>query len=249
LTLELVDLHTHVLPGIDDGPRGLDESIATMRAAHAAGARRVVATPHMFLEPWNHRDPERVRAAFAAMLENLAAHAKSDPECAFLSDLQLDLGAENYASPEFLGALRQGGVLTLAGGRHLLIEFPLFLPAATFLNLARQVLDAGYWPVIAHVERYGAFAERPAELDRLRELGCKLQVNAQSVMGAKRDALRRRCLDWIEAGPVEIVASDVHGPSLVRAHLGEALPALRARLSQATVAACVALTPTKVLES
>jgi protein-tyrosine phosphatase len=237
-TSDLVDLHTHLLPALDDGPGDLGETIATLRAAHAGGARRLAATPHMFLEPWNHRDPATIRSAHAATLLALRDQAARDPTCAFLRDLRIDLGAENFVSPAFFTALDRGEVLTLNGGRYLLVEFPLMISGTLIVEVARRILDANRFPVIAHVERYAALFTRDADLARLRELGCVLQVNAQSLAGRVKDATRRRCVELLRAGLVQVVASDVHGPSIARPHLGAALRALEGELPAEVLEMC-----------
>jgi protein-tyrosine phosphatase len=246
--LDLVDLHSHLLPGIDDGPRDLGETIATLRAAHAAGTRRMATTPHMFLEPWNHHDPAPIRDAHSALVDALRERADEDPDCAFLREMRIDLGAENYASPEFLAALERGDVLSLNAGRYVLIEFPPMLPSGTVWNVARRVLSAGRFPVLAHIERYTSLHGRPSELAGLRDLGCVLQVNAQSLAGRTRDPTRRLCIELLRSGIVEVVASDAHGTTLGRPHLGTVEPALRGEVPADTLELCLRAKPRRILD-
>jgi len=246
--MDLVDLHSHVLPAIDDGAASLDETIAVLRAAHATGARRIAATPHMFVEPWNHRDPGPIRDAFVDTQAALQDRVQRDETCAFVSELQIDLGAENYASPELLTALDRDRVLTLNGSRYLLVEFPLWLSAATIQTVLRRIREAGRRPVVAHVERYAAFHDRPEDLERLRDDGSILQVNAQSLMERRSPELRRRCADLLASGIVQVVASDVHGPALRRPHLGAALAELGDELPVGVLRACFRDNPRRILD-
>jgi protein-tyrosine phosphatase len=246
--VDLVDLHSHLLPALDDGPAALDETIAVLRAAHATGVRRIAATPHMFVEPWNHRDPGRIRDAFARTWAAIQERAESDRGCAFVGEIQVDLGAENYASPDLLTAIDRDRVLTLNGSRYLLVEFPLLLPAAAIVTILRRIRDAGLRPVVAHVERYAAFQDRPRDLESLRDEGSILQVNAQSLMERRSPSLQRQCIDLLAHGIVQVVASDVHGPALRRPHLGAALALLGDELPVMVLRACFRDNPRRILD-
>jgi protein-tyrosine phosphatase len=236
----LVDLHAHVLPAVDDGPTSIDETIALLRAAHAGGVRRLAATPHMFLSPWNHCDPAPLREAFARMGDALAARAAADLDLAFLRDLRIDLGAENYVSAELLEALERRRVLPLNDSRYLLVEFPIPFPADRILAAARRVLAAGLRPVIAHVERYLSLAGSAGDLARLREEGCVLQVNAGTFLRERRDDRRRRhYVELLRDGVVQVVASDSHDAGLRRPVLGDVVATLEKELPEPVVEACL----------
>ncbi|HVS02615.1 MAG TPA: CpsB/CapC family capsule biosynthesis tyrosine phosphatase [Thermoanaerobaculia bacterium] len=216
-----VDLHAHLLPGVDDGPATLEESVAMLAMAHRGGTRAMAATPHMFSPHWLNEDVLAIRDAYARLVESLGRLGEY-AEHAFLPELTLHLGAENYVSEEFLCALRAGRVLPLGEGRWLLVELPPELPLAAALGAVDQVLDAGFLPLVAHVERVRGVRRDPSGAAALVERGARLQVNVQSLDGW-RYALPRRTVDaLLEGGLVSVVASDAHDcagrpPTLERA--------------------------------
>lgn len=230
-----VDLHTHFLPGVDDGPNTLEGTLRLLAAAHAGGTRCLVATPHMFSPLFGNHDPGRIRQCFTDCVDGLRAVA-GKPRHAFLAELDLRLGAENFLGPELLEALDVGSrILTLGGGRHLLIELPRFIAADTAVRGAQRILGQGLIPVLAHVERYPELLRHG--LDRLLEIGCVAQLNAGSVAGRGGRRLRRQCLELLRTGRAQLVASDCHDadsrpPALgpTEAYLARKLGADRARL-------------------
>ncbi len=211
--LRFVDLHCHVLPGVDDGPASLEEAVETLRTAWRGGTRAVTATSHAFapLFPGGEAEPMRTAfRAFKAALEMLVERGGFD----FLAELEVYPGAENYLSAEFLAALDGGRVLTLNDSRYLLLEFPPFLTYDTARAGAERVLAAGRVPLLAHVERYPFLhgAEGRERLRRLRELGCAVQVNGESCLGVQGRRLAREADRLLRDRLVDVVASDGHGP-------------------------------------
>lgn len=224
-----LDLHTHLLPGVDDGPGTVDEAVALLRLAHAAGTRGMVATPHMFAPSFDNFSPARIRQAFADFTGALDLLASRDPELSFLADLELSLGAENFCSPEFLAALDDGAVLSLNDGRHLLVELPPYLPFGAIEAAMRRILRAGYFPVLAHVERYPELLKDTERIRGLLAIGCRIQINASSLLGGRLSRSRRAVLRLLKAGHVDVVASDAHNTTSRHPRLDEAHRALGAR--------------------
>lgn len=206
----LIDIHTHFLPGVDDGPRDIEETIQMLRVAHSAGTRGLVATPHMFFDLFGNYDVAEINDEFARTIVQLRALSDM-PGNEFLKELELYLGAENYASPEFLEALERGDYITLNGSRHLLVEFPPILPKAQILATLENVLMQGLTPVVAHVERYAAVQRAPGFVGRLLEMGCLTQINAESLSGSFWSPLRRTSQALLDRDMITVIASDGHG--------------------------------------
>lgn len=233
--MELFDLHAHVLPGVDDGPVDLEETVETLRVAHAGGTRSLVATSHMFLRSL-HTPAFRLREVFEETCERLGELSSSRPDCGFLSEMGLALGAENYLSTEFLLALEEGEVLTLGGGKAVLVEFNPFLSFDIMKNALQRILDEGYQPVLAHVERYRIFERSSTRLEELVEMGCRAQINADSFLGSFASSLRRKSVDLLKRGVVTLVASDMHNADVRGSRLGEAARVLVKRFGEARAA-------------
>lgn len=195
----MIDLHCHILPGLDDGPANMEESLAMARLAAADGVRVIVATPHVDRE-FHAPNPDVVRRLTARL--NQAIQAEGLP-------LRILPGGEAPAEPELLEALQAGRVLTVGDrGRHVLVELPTNAPATYAPELFFRLQLAGYTPVIAHVERAAIFRVQPQMLAEFRDRGYPLQMNVTTLNGSF--AARRRARQLLRDGLVTLLASDGH---------------------------------------
>ena len=195
----MIDLHSHILPGIDDGPATLDGSLELARAAAAAGTRTILATPHINTD-------ERIDAAMvAAGIEALrpALEAAEIPlevlpggEIAIWRLVDLDDDA-----------LRS---LALGGGPYLLVESPFSPVVGDFEPLVLDLHARGHRVLLAHPERCPAFQRDPPRLERLIEAGALAQVTAGSMAGAFGTTVRRFTSGLLRDGLAHVVASDAH---------------------------------------
>lgn len=229
-----VDVHTHVLPGVDDGVRTLDEAVTTAAEAAAGGVDALVATPHV-------RDDYPTTAAViedgvAALRRELAAR-----DVAIELHPGAELALERVAGIE-PGELRR---YSLAGGPYVLLEFPYRGWPAGAEAVAATLLRNGFTPLLAHPERNDAIAERPERLRPLVEAGCFVQVTSGSVTGGLGRTARRAAESLLGLGLVHVVASDLHGPSLDRAGLAAAFGVLGGDEAARTL---VSTAPRAVLE-
>ena len=197
----MIDLHFHALPGLDDGPATMEESVALCRRAAEEGTTHVVATPHVLREPWLNED----RAARAALLGELNARLGGTP--AVLP------GCELMFSLDILDLVEKGDegpVVGLNGGVLLLVEFaPSFVPR-TAADLLRELVLAGTIPVVAHPERNLVFQEDPERLFELLDKGALAQVTAASLLGEAGRAAKALADDLMNARLAHFVASDAH---------------------------------------
>lgn len=216
-----VDLHTHVLPAVDDGAPSLRHTVEMLRVAHLGGTRRIVATPHMYHPAFEPRSVAEIEQRFAETVGQLADLASQRPKLAFLREMELLLGAENHVSTEFLDALETGSPLSLGGGRYTLVELPDDLPPHLVDNTLDRVLATGRIPLVAHIERYTPFRADQARLGDLVESGCMLQVNGSSVVGRFGGGLRQAARAMLRGGWIHVVASDGHNVGLRSTSLAE----------------------------
>ena len=178
--MRFIDLHCHLLPGLDDGSTSIVETVEMVRIAHQRGTRGIVATPHAFQPVFATGTSIAMCGAFSRMTEelsDLSQYARNS----FLKEMDVYLGSENLISPEFFEALKNRRILTLNGSRYLLVEFPTFMPYPLVESAAGQILECELIPVLAHVERYDFFRQRPERLDDLKQRGCVIQVNAEAL--------------------------------------------------------------------
>lgn len=192
----LIDIHAHVLPDVDDGARDLEESFRLLIRAAEQGITQVIATPHY------HRS--RGNLGYEELRTTLEAKVRQE-----IPGFHLYLGQETYYHEGLTESLRQGKALTMAGSRYVLVEFDPGVPYGMLHRGLRQLLLAGYTPVLAHMERYGCLRQ-DANLKDLSGSGCVLQMNYDSLRGSpfKRDV--RWCRKRVLAGDIGLLGTDMH---------------------------------------
>lgn len=197
-------MHSHLLPGLDDGAETVAHSLDLLRELRALGFRKLVMTPHVMGDFYKNT-PAGIRAALATLR---AAAAEAG-----LGDVALECAAEYYLD-EWLGRkLADGTELLTFGGdqRYLLLETSYLNEALNLQATIFELRAAGYQPVLAHPERYVYFYGRFAELEKLRrESGVLLQLNLNSLAGYYSPAARHVAEKLIDAGLVDFVGTDTH---------------------------------------
>lgn len=205
-----VDIHHHVLPGLDDGPETERDAEAMIGAAQENGIAALVATPHMYpgRSPF---DTDKYSAAVQWAQRYCATN---------YTQLRILPGAEVYyteSTPRYLAERR---IPTLAGTRYVLIEFDPVVQYRFVKQATEQVLSAGYWPVIAHVERYLDLLKHPSQIAALRSIGeVRFQMNAQSLMCSP--LLSFACHRLLRAHLIDYIATDAHNTKSRRVILGD----------------------------
>ena len=196
----LIDIHTHILPGLDDGCKDLDDSLRMCELYVADDVRTVVATPHMF-HPRYDVTAEAVHRAVGELREACAKRGLL---------LEILPGAEVRLMPELEQSIGSGMALTLAGaGRHLLLELPsVLLPQVE--ELAFRLRLKGIVAVLSHPERHGGFIRHPERLRKLVDMGCLVQITTHSLIGGFGRAVLEAAYNLLRAGMVHAVASDAH---------------------------------------
>lgn len=198
----MIDLHCHLLPGIDDGAVDLEMSLAMARMAVADGIRVTACTPHIYPGMYDNTG-DSIRAAVVAL-----QRALDDAGIA----LQLMVGADVHLDPDLLTGLRDGRVPTIADSRYLLLEPPHHVAPPRFEESVFGLMAAGYTPVITHPERLSWVETHYDLFVRLAQRGAWMQITA----GALTGRFGRRSRYWAERftseGHTMIVATDAHHP-------------------------------------
>jgi protein-tyrosine phosphatase len=197
----VIDLHTHVLPGVDDGPASMEESVALARVAETVGIDRLVATPHVSFDV--PTAASTVAAGVAEVNRRLAAEGVS---------VRVEPGGEiaaGYGAGLEDDELR---LLRLGGGDWLLLECPLTRSAPGFELILRALHARGHRIVLAHPERSPVIRRQPQMLRALVDEGMLSSITAGSLIGRFGGEVREFALTMLEAGVVHNVTSDAHDP-------------------------------------
>lgn len=196
------DMHSHLLPGLDDGAETLEQSIGLLRQMQALGYRKLVMTPHI-MGDFYRNTPEGVRGALASLQAAATAEGIA---------VELSCAAEYYLDEFFLRRLENKDELLSFGGdkRYLLFETSYINEP---LNLAEAIFElksAGYQPVLAHPERYTYLYGRFEELEKIRAKGVLLQLNLNSLVGYYSTGARKVAEKLVDAGMVDFAGTDAH---------------------------------------
>ena len=193
----MVDLHCHILPGLDDGPSTMDESLAMAETAVADGITRVVATPHAS-EMYSFDFPR-------------VCQLRDELQARVGSRLKIASGCDFHLNPENLSALRKDASQYCINQRdYLLLEFnEVSIPPAVDQTL-HEIQLFGVRPIITHPERNSILRARPVRLRNWVRWGCFAQVTGGSLTGAFGQVAQKNSLDWIREGLIHFVASDAH---------------------------------------
>jgi protein-tyrosine phosphatase len=198
--IPLIDMHVHLLAGLDDGPATEEEALAMCRLAYAEGTRMAAATAHQN-EDYPEVTPRRIRSAWERLVQLL--HEADIPLAVFPN-------AEVMVHPEIESAWADGKLLSVSDRcRYMLIE----MPHRCFLDLEsmiRRLVAQGVRPILAHPERQEELLHEAGQIERLIDAGCLVQVNAASVAQPRRRADAKALKDWFKRGIVHCLGSDGH---------------------------------------
>ena len=235
----MIDLHSHILPGIDDGAKTLEDALEMARLAVEDGIHTMACTPHIYPGMYMNDGPG-ITAARDALQQALVAQGIG---------LKLVVGADVHLVPGLIEGLRSGQVPTLNGSRYFLLEPSHTTPPPRFEEAVFNLVASGYTPVITHPERLMWIENHYPVFLRLIEQGAWMQVTA----GALTGVFGRRAKYWGERfvgeGHTHILASDAHSTTRRKPQLGAALAVVERLLGQQEASNMVLARPQAVLDN
>jgi protein-tyrosine phosphatase len=200
MSVRLIDLHSHILPGIDDGAPDLATSLEMARAWVADGVSILACTPHILPGLYHNTGPQ-IREAVAHLQEELDERG---------IPLQLVTGADNHVTPNFAPALKNGLLLTLADTRYVLVEPPHHTAPPRLSDLFFSIMAAGYQPILTHPERLTWIKPHYELIRQLARRGVWMQITAGSLTGAFGRSPKYWGERMLAEGLVHILATDAH---------------------------------------
>lgn len=208
----MVDLHAHILYGLDDGPNSLEETMAMLRIAVEEGIHTMAATPH-FIHGANAYDAHQYQVRLDEIQEKILAESMP---------ITLLPGNEMMLDEWTITNYQNQSARTLADSSYALLEFPILEIPRYSNNILDGLLKEGLTPLIAHPERYPEVQEEPGLVGRFIYRGCLMQVNSGSITGIYGKAATRTAKTLIQHHMVHLVASDCHTPGRRSPRLKEA---------------------------
>ena len=189
------DWHCHILPGVDDGVQTMDEALEILAEYERLGVREVWLTPHVMEDIPNSTDGLRERFA--------------ELQAAYKGKVELNLASENMLDRLFEERLQKDDLLPWGkDGKHLLVETSYFNPPIGLNNILLRIKAKGYYPVLAHPERY--IYMRRDEYERLKSMDIKFQLNLFSLTGLYGKEAQKKANDLLKAGMYDYTGTDLH---------------------------------------
>lgn len=201
----MIDIHSHIVFEVDDGPKTIEDSRALLEESYRQGVRTIIST--------SHRRKGMFETPEAKIEENFKQVQELAKEIA--DDLTVLYGAEIYYTSDILDKLEQEKIPRLAGSQYALIEFSMITPYKEIHTALSNVLRLGVTPVVAHIERYHCLENDEKKVRDLINMGCYTQINSSSVLkpklfGDTYKFMKKRAQFFLEKDLVHFVASDMH---------------------------------------
>ncbi|MCX2586531.1 tyrosine-protein phosphatase [Pedobacter sp. MR22-3] len=194
-----VDMHSHIIPGIDDGAKTLHDAILLAKRFKALGFKKLIATPHIMADYFRNT-PDTINRGLDILRKGL-----SDVQL----NLEVDAAAEYYLDETLEKKVKQKEVLTF-GKEYLLFELSYINAPPNLFSFIKIIQDVGYQPVLAHPERYPYFNHSIESLHQIRETGCQLQMNSIALTGYYGSGAKKAAEEMVENHLVDFIGSDMH---------------------------------------
>lgn len=234
-----IDIHTHILPGVDDGARSMEETLWMLRQASEQGIETIIATPHYAVGAKN-ASVEHLKE----IREQVQTEAsKINPR------LQIKLGNELYYSDSVLESLKAKEALTLADSRYVLVEFSTGAAYNSMYQGLGSLIRSGYIPIVAHIERYHCLEKKEYRIADLIELGCYIQMNCNSLQGGFFDSEAKYNRKLVNQGMVHFLGSDCHDSKNRVPSMKSAIEILKKRCDEGLLNNICYKNPVSVLEN
>lgn len=237
--MKKIDIHNHILPGIDDGAKDEKMSLQMLRMAVEDGMTHLIATPHFHYRR-GHASPEEIKSTLSLMQE--MADEEGIP-------VRLYAGNELYYTHDLLNMVKAKEALTLADSDYVLLEFSPGTEQRKIQNAVYQFLSEGYYPIIAHMERYEAFYKHPDFVETILKMGAHYQVNSGSIAGDAGWMLKRFTRKMLKSGVIQFVATDAHDLQKRKPDLSAASDWIERKLGESEMEEYFYENPLKILEN
>lgn len=235
----MIDIHSHILPGLDDGSKNMEETLGMVRQLYEAGFKTLIATPHV-LEGRDFLSPTEILATTEQVRERVAEAG---------IPVEILPGAENYIFPDIAKWVRAGKLLTLGNtGQYILVEFPMLeIPHYTdqvFFEL--QVL--GITPVLAHPERNKGLSDEPERILDWAKKGILFQLNLRSLSGHYGPQARQLAEIMLNSDLIHVIGSDAHRVSSSELTYLEGLQSIKEIVGEERYLELTRLNPQTILD-
>lgn len=232
----MVDVHSHILPGLDDGSSSMEETIRMLEIASKWNIRHIVASSHGNLYDY---DIEQYIESFNTLKKEIAERKLS---------IKIYPGMEIYLDENVPQLLKEKKLIPINNTNYLLVEVPFEATKEDALKMITQVKEMGYRLILAHPERYDFIQNEPSIAWRIVSKGCTLQINCGSLIGEFGENVRITAEQLADMGLVHIVGTDAHDKDVRSYYLGKLLHDMKEKYSDEEIHLWFSENPSRVLK-
>lgn len=237
--MDYFDMHSHILPGVDDGASTMEESLAMLGIAYKEGTRSILLTPH-YTRGKNSYTQEELNNRFQ---ELQAEAAKQYPE------LKLYLGNEILYEDGVVDDLKNGLIQTMNHTKYVLVEFNIRISYNQLYDAIRKITNARFRPIIAHVERYRCLFKHIERIDELVGLEAYLQMNISSVYGGLMDENARWCKKLVREEYISFFGTDAHDLEERAPYINDYVTWIRKKCGEELLEQIFVINPQKMIDN
>lgn len=231
---KLIDIHCHMLYGVDDGAKTIQDSLDMLKIAKKQGITAIILTPHL-----RH-------GMFSHPLDKIERHYEKLQQYADKIGIEIALGTEYHVSTDMIDDFKGGRCHTLADSQYILTEYSHASEFSFVNKMTIESLFAGYVPVVAHVERYECMWDLD-RVEKVRDQGALIQVNADAVLGIDGRRAKKITKQLLKNGLVDVVASDSHNIDTRVCHLKDCYAYVSKKFGEDYATEIMQINPQKIL--
>ena len=231
----MIDFHSHILPGIDDGSRSIEQTIRMLKEAKEAGFTKIISTSH-YIEGYYESDEDERTELLNEVQKNI-------------SGIELYLGNEIYITNNMINLIQNKKASTINNSKYVLFEFPLSAKSMNDKEVVYRLIENGFVPVIAHPERYSYVQDNPEYIEELAEMGALFQANYGSIIGMYGKKAEKTLKKLLKNDLIRFFGSDSHRIDQVYTKMPKILKKLHKFLSDEEIEEFTVINPQKVLNN
>ena len=233
------DIHCHMLPHVDDGSHSTSMSKKMLQIAYENGIRHIVLTPHYMIDRF-----ELTRAEIYDQYRLFVAKVQED-----FPDMEFFFGREIFFGEEIMELLQEGIISTMNDTDYVLVEFHPSADAAYIAQSLYKVQNAGFTPILAHIERYPLLMKEVKMIQQIVNGGCYIQLNASTIAGNAGNGIRRQILKLMKKKLVHFIGTDAHSNRTRGPYLDDCVKYLTKKMGQDYVNELLIYNPAKMLNN
>lgn len=231
----MIDFHSHILPGIDDGSRSIEQTIRMLKEAKEAGFTKIISTSHYIEGYYESDETERIE-----LLNEVQKN---------ISGIELYLGNEIYITNNMIDLIQNKQASTINNSKYVLFEFPLSAKSMNDKEVVYRLIENGFVPVIAHPERYSYVQDNPEYIEELAEMGALFQANYGSIIGMYGKKAEKTLKKLLKNDLIRFFGTDSHRIDQVYTKMPKILKKLHKVLSDEEIEEFTVINPQKVLNN